>query len=708
MIAGRIRAICPMACIFLISIASAFVPFTCAAGAQPAPVTVSVEQVAYKFTDEKGENLREMMVQEIVLENEYIRATILPGLGGRIARVFDKSAEADMFFAMKQPIPWNRARRFSAYNSQLGGIVVNFPCFHHGNSFSDNWNWQTTREADGTGTVVMAWTDKYLRQRVVLRVSLRPGSSLLTTAYRYANLNPFATGFAPWVNTMFPYNDDPQWIIPTQHVVPHGFNDGTLEVRPWPWPEFNEDSICFWRNMKGANEAPYISVFALDLQGDFCGVYYHELDRGTARIFDRREQPGVKLWHLPPSRNPGKMPRSYFELWSGPALVHEDARWWEGYAVREYRDAWLPVHGIGGYRLANEHGAVNLVRKHGAVELGVCPTHPVPGAVVSLVAIDGTWWRTVTDLGPGEPLRHTLQRDPGRMPLELRVTDAAGRVLIRFQDQPDPGLRRQITFAGKPLWRATPERPLLRQEQYHPLWRGQTGGYRPLGAVAAPGYRRLLTDDPGNLNARLGLARTLMVDAQLRGPDRPGCGTAEQVAADQKKRLEEALEVLAPVLAEPAAAILAGEIHWRLGDAKRSTELFAAAGGDAIAQFGLARALAKLGRIDEAASPAESAARALPGSPPAAQLAAGIAILRGRHAEALEIIKLINQHDPLDPVTLALKAMACRSGGNADSAASLEQRVRELELQTDEPISLPQELDRLGLSALPATLHGKP
>ena len=667
------------------------------APASSEPVTATTDKAPFEVTAGGTSAIRTENLQRIVLENEFVRAVILPELGGRIAQVYDKVAKADMFLKAYPPILCQPEMRDSAYNSQFGGIVVNFPCFHHGNSCADNWNWQVDRTPDGAAVVTLGWTDRHLLQRVVQRVELRPGDSLLRSDCRYLNLNPYAIGFSPWVNTQFPYNDDLQWIMPTQQVVPHGFNAGNLDVMPWPWPDFDDTSICHWRNMTGEFEQPYISTFALQLEGDFSGVYYHKLDRGTARIFDRREQPGLKLWHMPPGRKPPLLSQSGFEIWSSPALVHEDPLWWEGYAVRECHDAWMPVHGSGGFREANAHGAINLVRGADHVDLGVCLTHRVPDAVVSLVGIEGTWWRQVADLGPDRPLRHRLPRAPGRTPLELRVTDAAGDLLIHCVDRPDPGLRTTPQFTGKPLNQV---HGAVRTEQYHPLWRGPTGDKQPFGAVAAAAYRRQIEADPKDIASRLGLARTLLVDAQLRSADRPISVPADKVQEYQAGRLKEALAALEPVLDDPAAAILAGEVRWRLGDAKAAAECFAKGGDDAAAKLGLARALAAVGRTDEAAAAAATAAKGLPRMPPALQVSAGIDMIRGRHADAVRTLERLVTQDPVDAVTTTLLAIARRAAGDEPGAEAARRRAAELQAQTREPVDVAGSLQRLGLSTL--------
>jgi hypothetical protein len=159
--------------------------------------------------------------------------------------VFDKAAGKELFLV--RPIQWPPTR-YTAYGSQLGGHEVNFPSFHHGNNYMDQWNWHVRRNDDGAA-VTVGWTDPLRRQRVVVRWHLRPGEALLRAHYRFANLNSRPLGFSPWSNMFFGYADDLQYIIPASQVAPHGFNDGSLDVWPWPWPEWDETSICFWRNI---------------------------------------------------------------------------------------------------------------------------------------------------------------------------------------------------------------------------------------------------------------------------------------------------------------------------------------------------------------------------------------------------------------------------------------------------------------------------
>ena len=651
-----------------------------------AAVEVTESDREFPVTEEDGSNPRAMVLHQIVLENAYLRVVILPRLGGRVAEVFSKAA-AQQLFAVR-PILWTPTL-YTNYGSQLGGIEVNFPCFHHGNNYRDQWNWHVQKEDDGAATVFVGWTHPELRQRIVHRLQLRPEEAILRSHYRFSNLNPLPMGFAPWTNTFFPYRKDLQYIIPSPWVGPHGFNDSRLDVMPWPWPNWDDSSVCFWRNIS----QQYNSIFAVALQENFNGAYFHDSDCGVVRIFDRTVQPGVKMWCIPPAdQKPGGP--DYCEMWFGPTLVHEDARWWDAYAVREYDEMYYPVFGIGGYRYANEHGALNIERGAGSVEIGACVTRAVPGAVISLSSIDGEWWRQVADLTPRTPLRIAVKRTPGRMPLHLRVRDNRGRILVQYDQRPDPGPQVKLDFSGSPLWSASPLHKALKAEQYPPLWRASTE-YETPGIRT---WRKLLEERTEEIEARLGLARCLIPDAQLRSPEKPKAGTADEIRKLTVDNLAEAEKVLAPIAAqEPRAAAMLGEVKWRQGDVRASAERLSLAEQLPLAAIGLARARFLLGDDEGAQEAAAIALRSHPACSPVVQLAAALHMANGEPTEALHLLQALLEQDPLDAVSLHLLARAYDGAGNVQESTAMVQRLMSLQAQTDVPVDIQAELRRLGM-----------
>ena len=611
------------------------------------PVRVEESDETFRVVDEGGGNPRDVPLKRVRLENEHLRVDLLPQIGGRLRSAFDKAAGKELFLV--RPIEWP-STTFTAYGSQLGGHEVNFPSFHHGNNYRDEWNWHVRREDDGSASVTVGWTDPLRRQRAVVRWELRPDDAVLRVRYRFANLNPWPLGFAPWSNMFFGYADDLQYVIPTAHVAPHGFNDGTLELWPWPWPDCDDTSICFWRNIP----RKYNSIFAVGLEADFNGVYYTKSDHGTIRLFDRTRLPGVKMFCHPPE--PGKkVPTDYTEVWTSPAVSHEDLQWWEAFGVREYEEAFCGVHGIGGYRHAAEAGAINLVRRDDSVEVGVCVTRPIPGAVVAVSSIDGDWLRQPCELSPAKPWRGVARRAPGREPLDVRVFTADGRCVLSYAERPDPGLRPTPTFTGNALWQSSPYHAALKAEQYHLLWRGPTGGYGDFGANGIRAFRGLLAKNPGNPRYASGLARSVLTDVQCRQPEQPRVGTKEQVAKLAEANLAEAARVLEPLAGKEAAvAVLLGEVRLRQGDRQAAREAFELAPDDPVSAVELSRLAAADGDLARAVGHSTAAVRSLPGNPTVVQLHASNLIRQERRDEARALLEKLAASDPVDEATTQL------------------------------------------------------
>ena len=651
------------------------------------PVRMTETEETFRVVDEGGANARKMRLRQVRLENEYLRVDWLPQLGGRLRSAYNKAAGKELFLV--RPIEWP-STVYTAYGSQLGGHEVNFPSFHHGNSYKDQWNWQARRTNNGAAVVIVGWTDPLRRQRVVVRWELRPGDAVLRARYRFSNLNPQPLGFSPWSNMFFGYADDLQYIIPTAHVAPHGFNDGTLELWPWPWPEWDEKSICFWRNIP----RKYNSIFAIGVEENFHGVYYTRTDHGMVRLFDRTRLPGIKMFCHPPAPGKTPSPTDYTEVWTSPALSHEDLLWWEAFGVREYEEAFFGVQGIGGYRYADQAGALNLTRRKDSIEIGVCVTRAVPGAVVALSSIDGDWLREPAKLTPQKPWRGTVKRSPGREPLELRVFDAEGRCVMQYAQRPDPGLRPEPRFSGGPLWQSSPYHKALKAEQYQALWRGPTGGYGDFGAQGARAFRALLEKEPENVEYALGLARSLLTDVQLRQPGQPRVGTPEATAALAEKNLKEAVAVLEPLAGrESRAAVLLGQVRLRQGDRAAARRQFKAAGDDPVAAVALSRLAALDGEERTALRYSTAAVRLLPSNSAVAQLHAANLIKRKKWDKANDLLLKLAERDPVDAVTMRLLSLASRKSDERERWSSALQALLK---QTSPPANLDEELERLG------------
>ncbi len=244
------------------------------------------------------------------------------------------------------------------------------------------------------------------------------------------------------------------------------------------------------------------------------------------------------------------------------------------------------------------------------------------------------------------------------------------------------------------MWQSSPLHSALKEEQYHSLWRGPTGGKGDFGAPGARAYRALLKKDAGNVEGVLGLARSLLTDVQLRQPGQPQAGAPADMAALAKRNLAEAASALEPLAAqEPRAAVLLGEVHMQQGDSKTARLQFEAAGGDPVAAVGLSRLAAAEDDIATALRHSAAAIRLLPGSTPVAQLHAANLIRGKKPDEARALLTRLAELDPVDPLTFHLLSLAAREPAERDRWAAT---AKALLAQTTPPATLNAELDWLG------------
>jgi len=85
------------------------------------------EVYPYTMLDDLTDNREPRTYKAIVLENEYLRATILPELGGRLYSLYDKTANREVFYRNRS-VKYGLVALRGAWIS--GGIEFNFPNGH--------------------------------------------------------------------------------------------------------------------------------------------------------------------------------------------------------------------------------------------------------------------------------------------------------------------------------------------------------------------------------------------------------------------------------------------------------------------------------------------------------------------------------------------------------------------------------------------------
>jgi uncharacterized protein DUF5107 len=129
----------------------------------------------YPFLDSLGSEKKDKAWKAVYLENEYLKVTVLPELGGHVYAIFDKTINRDILYSnpvMKYAMVALRGAWIS------GGIEWNFPDGHTLTTVSPI-DYVIRSEGDGSAAVAIGDTERVqgMQWQVILR--LRPGTRVL-------------------------------------------------------------------------------------------------------------------------------------------------------------------------------------------------------------------------------------------------------------------------------------------------------------------------------------------------------------------------------------------------------------------------------------------------------------------------------------------------------------------------------------------------
>lgn len=135
----------------------------------PYPVT---EKISYEKTDH--------VYRAVFLENQYLKVMVLPELGGRIQRAYDKTNGYDFVYynhVIKPALvgltgPWIS-----------GGIEFNWPQHHRPTTYLPV-DWKMEKQADGSASVLVSDVDQMYGTKGMARFTLYPPGADLSGEFR--------------------------------------------------------------------------------------------------------------------------------------------------------------------------------------------------------------------------------------------------------------------------------------------------------------------------------------------------------------------------------------------------------------------------------------------------------------------------------------------------------------------------------------------
>src|SRR5258706_7505717 len=162
----------------------------------------------------------------IFLENEYLKCSVLPDLGGHIYTCIDKISGQPMFYAnpsiKKARIGYRGA--WAAY-----GVEFNFPVSHNWVSMSPV-DFALAQNPDGSASIWVGNVDRPYAMQWRVELRLAPGRARLEQNVALYHPRPLRRRFYWWNNAAARVKDDSRIEYPMRYTAAHGFAD----VDSWP------------------------------------------------------------------------------------------------------------------------------------------------------------------------------------------------------------------------------------------------------------------------------------------------------------------------------------------------------------------------------------------------------------------------------------------------------------------------------------------
>ena len=589
----------------------------------------------------------------LYVENEYVKALVLPELGGRLHGAWDKTNGYGFLYDQKVIKPGLVAIT-GAWIS--GGVEWNFPTGHRPSGFRDT-DWAITANQDGTRTVWVGEVERLKRMRWSVGTTVHPGRNWVETRIRLENCTPFIQSFQYWATSAVRATPEYQAVIPGEIMTGHGKHEF------FRWPVSDGVDISYWKNIPGAS-----SFFAVESSSDYFGGYSPEEDAGMVHVADHHIVRGKKLWTwgtAPAGRlwekilTDGDLP--YFEPQAGAYSDNQPSLFWimPG-ETKTFSHFWFPVRDIGVWDYANLEGAINLELKEGKAIFGWSPTGLNQGARI-IISYDGEEiFHKDTDAGPADPFLGEVQ-GPGMTDLyrlEMIVLSGAGDTLLAFRHP-------------------RPENPPLPEPEAAPPAPDKVGSQDLLFLYGDRFYRY---DDPEK-------GREYFMEALKRDPGDARCHASLGEMALKNGLFTDALEHFKKSIQRDETFFRAwyymGLAHIYLGDTGEAERCLnrASYGREwyAIANFELARLMASRQQLDRAMEHINRSLKGDGGSTQAYAVKALILNRMGKYREALELTRGRLLVDPLDLFTKQLQVNAAAASGlEKDAMERLESELLQL------------------------------
>jgi hypothetical protein len=353
----------------------------------------------------------------VVLENGYLRVTLLPKYGGRVLSIVHKPTNQELLYQNPIGTPYLMGEGIFYYDYLviMGGIFPSFPEPEHGKYWNQPYDLTVVSESKDAITVRMSRRDdlplatgvpaKYDVGRtdvlVDVDVTLRAGSTSVELGTKLTNTqNRTIPKLEYWtVTTLAPGSAPGSTAIPLNTRILAAMTNVHLLESSWSWFGSAEErvsgEIFKWKNLASfKNWVDQGTAFANpDYRANWSGLLNEDKGRGIVRVADNAKTPGLKLWTFGPQslsiniNDSTQWLRPTIEMWHGITPEFWNRGTMAANEVRQWNQSFFPILGLTGVTAASENGALQLssTKSGSNTMLGVAATLTLPNQTVKAV-----------------------------------------------------------------------------------------------------------------------------------------------------------------------------------------------------------------------------------------------------------------------------------------------------------------------------------
>jgi tetratricopeptide (TPR) repeat protein len=367
-------------------------------------------------------------LRAVFLENQYLKCTILPDLGGHLYTCIDKINGRPMFYANPSIKKANIGYRgaWAAF-----GVEYNFPVSHNWMSLSPV-DFAFAENADGSGSVMVGNIDRVYGMQWSVEMRLKPKSTVVEQRVTLYNRDDVRHRFYWWNNAGVEVWDDSHIEYPMRFAASHGFT----EVEPWPVDTSGRDLSIIHNQTEGP-----VSLFVHGSREPFMGVWNPHTHSGTVHFADYDKLPAKKAWSwgadadgLDWRKALSDNNSAYVEVQAGLFRNQETYAFLEPRESIHFSEYWMPVRDIGGITRANLCGVLHLSRENTTLVIGFNANRPVSGAVITVADDQGRVFNESADLTPDEAWSGKVKLPDVNLKYTIEIRDHAGRLLMRQKE----------------------------------------------------------------------------------------------------------------------------------------------------------------------------------------------------------------------------------------------------------------------------------